>query len=101
MRWPIVPRIPDDVNAAMDTIRRYRQTLRVQYEGKFVYVPHGKYKGRVAKIAYVDWDDLNGPHVCLYVMRKDGSGTLNSDGESRSYWPWDTIQEQLDMAFSK
>lgn len=93
--------LPPHVKSAMDVVDQYKVDMTTKYKGKLITVPTGKYAGRTAQINAVSfrlssWTGQPELLFLLYVWRKDGTGPLNTDGESRMYWHHQTIEEALE-----
>lgn len=67
-------------------ISKLESFFNQQYNGKVVKCPAGKYKGRDSIIDGCHYNSFNGFTVLLMVLRVDGTGVLNADCDSRSYW---------------
>lgn len=59
--------------------------LEKHWKGRIVILRKGKYAGRECSVEGLShqWGEIL---FCCYVIRKDGTGFLNSDNESRTGW---------------
>ena len=81
--------IIDAVIKANDRKNRLVELLYIECKGRIVTINTGKYKGYKAKLDHVVCDRYDeSPTVLCYVLGKKTGVPLNSDGETRSYRPF-------------
>lgn len=70
-------------------VQETRQKIQSRTKGMKVKMLGGKYAGREALVDGVRLDEMNGQWMfCCWILRADGSGLLDTDGESRAYHNW-------------
>lgn len=78
--------LEEDLTYHQAHIENIVKMYRDEYMGVLVKLTRGKYQGRTAKIKGIIADDSRILFLCM-VLRADGKGVLNSDGETRTYRP--------------
>ena len=84
--------IDKEHSAALEVLEKAVSELRGMWIGRKVRVLEGPYEGRQAIIDGVMALDGEFLFLCM-VLRKNGTGKLNTDGESRYYRPVREFEE--------